>query len=97
MGRVVLFALVFRLFDYPLLYKVIEYLHPDWVRFMRRRDSNVNTLQSQRKRWRLRNEVTSLVHALLSGVWAASTFVLFPQAFEDMIWFYHPYAFWLVP
>jgi hypothetical protein len=81
MARIGVFALIFRLLDYPILYKTIERLRPEL---------------NDKRRWRLRNEITSLVHATISGLWALTTFVIYQDAFVDMIWWYADGIYWLV-
>ena len=81
LARIAAFALIFRAFDFPILFCYFQRRRPEL---------------SDKRRWRLRNEVTSLVHATVSGLWALVTFAAYPDAFVDMIWWFAEPIYWLV-
>ncbi|CAD5206287.1 unnamed protein product [Bursaphelenchus okinawaensis] len=48
------------------------------------------------KKWRTSNEAVSLIHSVISGLWALWVVLTYPTSISDMIYFDHPSAKFLV-
>ncbi|CAD5208870.1 unnamed protein product [Bursaphelenchus xylophilus] len=109
LGRISLVVFISFLFFWLLQYTVRWYLFGkctfrtfDYFKFGRKRrrrhvpPSTELEAVPPNKKWRTSNEAVSLIHSVISGLWALYAVLTYPNLLSDMMYFEHPVPKFLI-